>query len=256
MSTISRGRFVWHDLMTKDLAAAEDFYTNVIGWGTQPWNGPMPYTMWTANGAPLGGLMAMPPGAEAPPHWLAYLSTPDTADTVAQAKELGARVHVEPKEIPDVGTFAVLLDPQGAAFAVYTPLRDKFADDSAPRVGEFSWHELATTDSAGAIDFYTKLFGWEERGAFDMGGGWMYRMYGRGDTELGGMFNKTPDMPGPPAWLNYIMVDDVDEAVHRVKTHGGQVLNGPMEVPGGDWIAQCLDPQGAVFAVHAKPKAA
>ena len=84
----------------------------------------------------------------------------------------------------------------------------------------------------------------------------MYQMYGRAGIELGGIFNKTPDMPGPPRWLHYIMVDDVDDAADRVRAAGGRVINGPMDVRGGDRIAQCVDPQGAMFALHAKPKAA
>ena len=255
MTAIPRGRFVWHDLMTSDPKAAARFYTEVAGWGTQVFE-PMAYTMWTAGGTPHGGVMQLPPDAEFPPHWLAYLSTPDIDATLAQAKALGGKVVIEPTDIPDVGRFAVLHDPQGAAFAIYTPVRGEGGHDGAPRLGEFSWHELATTDSAGAFKFYADLFGWESRGAFDMGGGWMYQMYGRMGQELGGMFNKPAEMPGPPAWLHYIMVDDVDDAVDRVTEAGGKVINGPMDVPGGDRIAQCVDPQGAMFAVHSKPKAA
>jgi hypothetical protein len=76
-------------------------------------------------------------------------------------------------------------------------------------------------------------------------------MYGQGDRTLGGMFDKSEDMPGPPSWLYYTTVDDIDRTVEKVREKGGQVLNGPMEVPGGK-IAQCLDPQGAMFAVYAK----
>jgi hypothetical protein len=64
------------------------------------------------------------------------------------------------------------------------------------------------------------------------------------------MFDKPPAMPGPPAWLSYITVADVPKAVDRVTELGGHVLNGPMGVPGG-MIAQCMDPQGAMFALHA-----
>jgi predicted enzyme related to lactoylglutathione lyase len=85
-----------------------------------------------------------------------------------------------------------------------------------------------------------------------MGGGWMYHMFGRGGRDLGGIFTKPAEMPGPPAWCHYIMVDGVDAAAERVKAAGGQIINGPMEVPGGDWIAQGIDPQGAMFAVHGK----
>lgn len=66
------------------------------------------------------------------------------------------------------------------------------------------------------------------------------------------MFNKPAEMPGPPFWLYYIMVPDVKAVVEKIKGLGGQILNGPMEVPGGDLIAQCLDPQGAAFAIHSK----
>jgi hypothetical protein len=67
---------------------------------------------------------------------------------------------------------------------------------------------------------------------------------------LGGMFNKTPEMPAPPHWLYYVRVDDVDRVAGEVPKAGGTVLNGPMDVPGGDRIAQCMDPQGAAFAIH------
>ena len=87
-----------------------------------------------------------------------------------------------------------------------------------------------------------------------MGDGWIYQIYGRNNLPLGGMFNKPPEMEGPPTWLYYIKVDSVDNAVEQVKELGGQVLNGPMDVPGGDKIAQCLDPQGAVFALHSSSR--
>jgi predicted enzyme related to lactoylglutathione lyase len=67
---------------------------------------------------------------------------------------------------------------------------------------------------------------------------------------MGGIFRKPAEMPGPPAWLHYARVADVNAAVEAVKQQGGQVLNGPMEVPGGDWVAQILDPQGGPTAVH------
>ena len=120
----SHGRFTWYDLMTTDPAAAQSFYTGLIGWGTQQWEGgSMPYTMWTNRDTPMGGLMELPEEARkqgAPPHWLAYVATPDLDATVSRAQELGAKVYVPRTEIPDSGAFAVLADPQGAVFAVYS----------------------------------------------------------------------------------------------------------------------------------------
>jgi predicted enzyme related to lactoylglutathione lyase len=248
-----RGRFVWFDLITSNPDAAPAFYSPVTGWETMKWDGPAEYTMWTTNGAPLGGVMKLP-AANVPPHWLAYISTPDVDATVKQAVNLGARVATPPTDIPTVGRFAVMADPQGAVFAAFAPESTARGHDGAPAQGEFSWHELATHDYPAAFRFYERLFGWEKRSEMDMGGGNMYLLYGRKDREMGGMFNKTAEMPGPPAWTHYVMVDSVDRAVDAVKARGGQVLVGPMEVPGGDWIAQCMDPQGAVFAVHAKKR--
>ncbi len=249
-----RGRFVWYELMTTDPQSAMGFYTQVMGWSTSPFEAAgTPYTMWMNGEVPVGGVMQLPApaaAAGAPPHWLAYIGTTDVDDTVAKAQKHGATVLVPPHAIPTVGRFAVLEDPQGAIFAAFTPEGDTPGHGGRPRIGEFSWHELATRDHEAAFEFYRKLFGWKRTDAMDMGEMGTYQMYGRGKETLGGMFNKSLEMPGPPAWLLYVRVPDVDGAVATVQRLGGQVPNGPMEVPGGDRIAQCLDPQGTAFAVH------
>ena len=253
--TTPRGRFVWYDLVTTDPGGATDFYTKVAGWGTQDWPGtPTPYTMWTTKDTPIGGVMKMMPEMQGsmPPHWIGYVSVPDVDASAKDAESLGGKVLTAPMDIPEVGRFAVISDPQGAAIAIFTPNRAPQNDDGRPNVGEMSWHELTTTDHAKAYEFYQKLFGWEKTTSFDMGDMGEYQLYGRGGADLGGMWTKPADMPMPPNWLYYIRVASVDEAAERVKTLGGQVLNGPMDVPGGDRIAQCLDPQGAAFAVHSR----
>jgi predicted enzyme related to lactoylglutathione lyase len=255
MSSEGSGRFVWYDLMTGDPNAAQDFYTKLIGWGTQEFEeGEQPYTMWTNQGTPLGGVMEIPDEARAagaPPHWMAYVSVDDVAQTVARAKEAGASVLHDATDIPGAGSFAVLADPQGAAFAVYSSASEESQEQAeGPQTGRFSWNELATSDYKGALAFYSELFGWSPQEAMDMGEGGIYQIYGGGGPPLGGMFNKPAEMPGPPMWLYYISVDDVNASVEKVKELGGEVVNGPMEVPGGDLIAQCLDPQGALFALH------
>jgi predicted enzyme related to lactoylglutathione lyase len=242
--------------MTSDVNAAVDFYTQVVDWGVTPWEGgDMPYTMWTVGNVPIGGVMAIPQevvAQGAPPHWLAYIGTTDVKATVARAVELGGRIKMDTTEIPSAGSFAVLIDPQGAAFAVYTPAGDAPGHEGPPNEREFSWHELTTTDYEAAFSFYADLFGWHKADAVDMGELGIYQMYGRNELPLGGIFNKPAEIPGPLFWLYYIMVPDVKAGVEKIKELGGQILNGPMEVPGGDLIAQCLDPQGAAFAIHSK----
>jgi predicted enzyme related to lactoylglutathione lyase len=252
--TSARGRFVWHDLITTDTGAAVDFYTKVAGWGTEQWNGGgAPYTMWMSNGAPLGGVTSMSQSASGmPPHWISYVCVPDTDATATQASALGGKVLHPPTDIPMIGRYAVIADPQGAPIAIFTPQAQAPGHEGAPNKGEFSWHELMTTDYAGAFDFYSTLFGWEKSDAHDMGPMGIYQIYSRNGLQIGGMFNKPADMPMPPNWMVYIMVDSADRAAERVTKYGGKVCNGPMEVPGGDRIAQCMDPQGGMFAVHSK----
>lgn len=145
-------------------------------------------------------------------------------------------------------------DSQGAAFAVFTsnhPGGDP--KDEAP-LGSVSWHELGTSDWASAFEFYSALFGWNKCEEMDMGDGAIYLLYGVGEQMVGGMFTKTPEMPGPHAWLYYISVPSTVAAIEKAKSLGATLLNGPMEVPGEEWVAQLMDPQGAVFAVHSKDR--
>lgn len=258
MTHPAHGRFVWYDLMTTDPTAAKSFYNQLIGWGTQPWEGgDMPYTMWTNGEEPIGGVTDLPKEASdagAPPHWIAYVAVTDVAEICEQAKALGGTVLHELMDIEGAGCFAILQDPQGAVFAVYHS--DQLSTDPPQQagIGKVSWHELATSDYEAGYSFYSDLFGWETKDDMDMGDGWIYRIYGQPESfHLGGMFTKPDEMPGPPYWLYYVSVPSVDDAVEKVKELGGQVLNGPMEVPGGDKIAQCMDPQGAAFALHSSP---
>ena len=257
---IPRGRFVLYELMTSDPTAARSFYSQLTGWSTQEWDGAqMPYTMWMNGETAVGGLMQLPEEAKqqgAPPHWLAYIATPDADATVTVVSDRGGRLLHGPVDIPTVGRVAVLMDPQGAVFAAHTAAGTPPGHDGPWGVGEFSWHELATTDPDAAFGFYSDLFGWAKTEAMDMGPGGTYQMFGRtSDRSMGGIFQKPAEMPGPTAWLVYVSVDNVDARVDTVKQLGGQILNGPMDVPGGDRVAQCMDPQGVAFAIHSTVQA-
>jgi predicted enzyme related to lactoylglutathione lyase len=258
----AKGRFCWYDLATTDPESAVKFYKDVVGWGTMDWQNPEDgetYTMWTSGETPLGGVMPLPDEAKqngAPPHWMVYVFTPEIDATLEQAKELGASVAVPPTKIPTVGQFAVLSDPQGAMFSVFTPAPEAnpMGKNGPPEPGDFSWHELATSDPDAAFKFYSELFGWVKTGDFDMGPMGTYQMYGVSeDMPLGGIFQKPDEMP-MNAWLPYAMVDDATAGAERATRAGGQIINGPMEVPGGDMIAQGIDPQGAMFALHSVMK--
>jgi len=252
-----RGRFIWHELVTTDPDAASDFYSKVVPWKTQD-SGMPSYTLWMAGKTQVGGLTGLPDGAAAdtPPHWIVYIATTDVDATVAEAERLGGKVIKGATDIPNMGRFAVLADPQGATFAVYTPPGPPPEGSTEPSgPGAFNWHELTTTDYAAALDFYVELFGWEKGPAHDMGGMGIYQIINQNGAQVGGIYNlSTPSTP--PHWLSYVGVGDCEKATAAAKAAGARILNGPMEVPGGSWITMMMDPQGGAFAVVEPPKAA
>lgn len=247
-----RGRFVWHELMTTDTDAAAAFYSKVVPWKTQD-SGMPSYTLWMAGKTQVGGLTGLPADGAAdsgtPPHWIVYVATPDVDGTVAEAQRLGGKVLKGATDIPNMGRYAVLADPQGATFAVYSPPGSPpDGADASGGPGEFTWHELATTDYAAAMSFYSELFGWEKGPGHDMGQMGIYQLIVHGGAQVGGIYNlQAPSTP--PHWLSYVRVPDCNKATNAAKAAGGRVLNGPMEVPGGHWITMMMDPQGGAFAV-------
>lgn len=247
------GRFLWHELMTTDMQAAEKFYKAVVGWTVMPFPGaPHPYDLWMrADGVMIGGVMKIPEGMNFPPHWGMYVGVPKLEDAVSRIESMGGSALSPVIDVPGVGRMRTMKDPQGAAFSIYEPASSP-QPESEPQVGDVSWHELHTADAEAAMKFYTDLFGWRATESMDMGPVGKYHMFGRA-FPLGGMMNKMPEMAHlPPHWGLYFRVPDVHAGAERAKANGGQVLNGPMEVPGGEWIVTCMDPQGAAFSLHHK----
>jgi uncharacterized protein len=254
------GALVWYELLTTDPKAAIAFYTKVVGWTTQAWE-IGDYTMWVGSQGPLGGVTQLPDAAKAmgaPPYWQANIQVANVDETLEKVKQLGGKIYVT-EDVPKVGRLAVIADPQGAVIAVFTPSGEPMQPHDVAKTGEFSWHELYTTDHEAAFDFYHQIAGWEKRGTYDMGPMGTYILWGRGEKELGGMLTKPKDMKTPdgrevpPAWMFYITSSDFDDALERAKQAGARVLNGPMPVPGGQRIVQLMDPQGAAFALVTPP---
>jgi predicted enzyme related to lactoylglutathione lyase len=249
------GRPLWYELLTTDMKAAEKFYKNVVGWTSAPFAGsPQPYTMFQRAGdVPVGGVMDTPEGMNAPPFWAMYVGVPSLEDAVKHIKKLGGSELSPIIEVPNVGRMQMMKDPQGAAFYIYQPSRSDHQPEGPAEVGEASWHELMTTDAPAAMKFYNELFGWQPSETMDMGEMGKYHMFNRPHGMIGGMMNKPKEMANvPPNWQIYFRVPDINAAAERIKANGGQILNGPMEVPGGDWIVNGMDPQGAAFALHAR----
>ena len=255
MST-STGHFVWCELMTTDAESATAFYRAVIGWNAHDAGAShVRYTILSAGDTGVAGLIEMPQSvrdAGRRPGWIGYVGVEDVDAFAARVHEAGGGIHRRAEDIPGVGRFAVVADPQGAAFTLFKPLGGDAAPPAGATPGRVGWHELHAADREAAFAFYAGLFGWTKTEAIDLGPMGIYQTFATGgptgDAMVGGMMTKTDAIPAP-TWLYYFNVDDTGAAITRVRDSGGQVVNGPHQVPGGSWIAQCLDPQGAMFAV-------
>jgi predicted enzyme related to lactoylglutathione lyase len=200
-------------------------------------------------------------GEHAPPHWLAYVAVDDVAATVAAAKEHGGKVYMPVTAMPNVGTFAVVADPAGAAFAPWTSAR---AGEDVERAGRpaphtFCWDELLTTDVAACAAFYSKIFGWSVE--HDEMPGMKYTLFKRpgvkdetgADKHAAGMMQSPAGAKHPPFWLGYVAVPNADAAVEKAKSHGATVATGPLDIPNVGRFAVLLDPEKAAIAVLAPP---
>lgn len=245
------GGHVWYELMTTDRESAEAFYRTVLGWDLVDSGMPgIGYTLAQVGGSCIGGLMGMPKEAcdsGQQPCWFGYIAVPDVDAYAAKVTEAGGAVHRPPCDIPTVGRFAIVADPQGAVFVLFKG--DGTPPEPLPYMtpGTVGWHELHAHDWEQVYPFYERLFGWPKDQAMEMGPMGKYQLLGSGGVDFGAMFTdgETPR----PYWLYYFSVADLDAARTRVAEAGGTVTNGPHEVPGQMWIVHVSDPQGARFAL-------
>jgi predicted enzyme related to lactoylglutathione lyase len=248
------GCFAWYELMTTDMAAAETFYGNVVGWVVQDASTPdLPYRLFTAGKVRICGLMELPEEGRrmgASPRWMGYICVNDVEVTADRLSRLGGAVYVPPTDT-NIGRISVVADPQTATFALINglrPGRPQPAESGKP--GRVGWHELLAADWEKVFAFYSEIFGWQKADA-EISQTDIYQPFSAGGLTIGGMFTKRP-AELLPFWLFYFNVEDIDAALERVKAGGGQVFEGPHELPGGSWIARCADPQGAAFALQGK----
>lgn len=248
------GDYIWYELLTTDAEAAQAFYASVLGWTYADSGQPdMDYRIIQAGPNSIGGVMALTQDMTdhgGRPVWLGYIAVDDVDATVAEIERRGGKVHMPAMDIPMVGRIAMVADPSGAPFYVMKPKGEgkslAFADDR-PRPGHCAWNELRTSDQTGAWRFYGELFGWRQDGEMDMGPLGKYQFIRHGGV-LGAMMPNVGEM-GPPRWNQYFRVEDIDAAKAAVEAGGGQVVQGPDEIPGGDFSMNCIDPQGAAFGL-------
>ncbi|MGI5169759.1 VOC family protein [Spirillospora sp. CA-253888] len=247
----------WVDLVTPDLAAAGAFYTGLFGWHAHAGDGERGHTLLSLDGDPARPVAAMmlhvpeaPPGT--PALWTTYVSVADVDAAAGAAAAAGGRVFLGPMEVPGMGRFAMVFDPQGAHLGLWQPggfTGAAVVDETAA----YTWSELATRDPEGAAAFYGATLGWRGAG---------YAFEGTAYTEwktsagspVAGMVRMDGRWPAEarPYWAVYFAVADCDAAARRAAELGGAVLLPPADLPVGRF-AVLADPQGGLFSVMQPP---
>jgi len=265
-ASADQGGFIWYELMTTDAAAAGSFYSAVVdGWSFgERVPADVEYRMiQRSDGGMAGGVLTLTAEMQsggARPVWLGYLHVRDVDAAVTAIKSDGGQAMREPWDQPGVGRLAMVADPQGAPFYLMDPIppehdpgavSDVFSTDRAQHV---RWNELSSSDADAAIAFYTRHFGWAQEGEMDMGEFGKYRFVQKDGVGIGAIMPKMPELP-VSLWTYYIGVDDIDRAAAAIGENGGKILNGPMEIPGGEFALNGMDPQGASFGLVGPRKA-
>jgi len=243
------GTPVWFELTTPDLHAALPFYERVVGWriAMSPAAEHGGYRLASApDGEEVAGMMTGQ--GQAPGGWSLSLAADDVDAMAARVVELGGSIVAGPMDIPHVGRFAAIADPQGVTINLLTDTRGGTATpfrqtQGGAGIGHGVWIELATADPDAAFAFYGALFGWEKAGAMPMGEMGDYAFIGAGDARPGAIMSSATT--GAPArWNWYVEVADIDVTIEAAKAEGGALLQGPDPIPGGAFSANIADGQG------------
>jgi uncharacterized protein len=244
------GKFVWHDLRTSDPERAQVFYAELFGW---TFRGDASYAHIHNVGRDQGGIVPLEAGAPSGSNWTAYVSVDDVDATVERAQALGGKTLMPVVDVPTVGRFTLLADPQGA---ILSPFEYSVVEKAAPRAGrnphgDFCWDELLTTEPESACAFYGEIFGWKHT-RLDMGPMGAYWIQKTSTQEVGGIMKLPRGAPEKACWLPYVAVDVVDATARRVEKLGGVVHTPPSDIPSVGRFSVIVDPTGASVAIYKK----
>ncbi len=244
------GRFVWFEYVSKDLPKAQGFFGELFNWKTQPMPAPgLPggqYTMIAASEHTIGGYVPAPDGAPARGHWLAHLQVESATATIALVKVAGGKVLMDAMKMGDKGTYAVVADPLGGAFALWQPAKAE-AGEYRGAAGTFCWNELYTDEVAQSVSFYETVGGFKDA-PMKMGPMGTYHVLNSFEKARAGIM-KSP-MPGiPQHWMPYVQVASADQTLEKAKRLGAEIVVPANSVPGVGRLGVLLDPQGGSIGV-------
>jgi uncharacterized protein len=253
--TIPIGAPCWVDLTTSDTERSRAFYCQLFGWTAedpaQEFGG---YFNFTKDGARVAGCMANQPSMEMPDVWSVYLAADDARKAVDAAVGHGGQVLVHAMDVADLGTMAVVNDPDGAVIGIWQPGRHQgFEIHGEP--GTPSWFELHTRDYQATVAFYRDVFGWDTHVVSDTPE-FRYTTHRHGQNWLAGIMDASDFLPDsvPAHWSVYFGVDDTDAALTKITELGGSILTAAQDTPYGR-LATAADPTGTPFKLVAPNEA-
>lgn len=248
---VTPGKFVWHDLLTEDLAGVKEFYGELLGWTFTTTDHPG-YTLIWHDSRAIGGIVDMTKDGDDhdESQWVSLLSVVDVDGAVQSTVAAGGEVHVGPIDIPDRGRLAVVSDPQGAVVAYLRATQGDPPDRKAD-IGDWLWIELWTRELEPSTRFYTDLIGYEltEEELVDNKN---YPVLSRDEVPRAGVV-VYPLKEVRAHWLPYLRVEDPESLAARVEDLGGKVLLAPSDAARKGSVAIVLDPSGAPVAFQKWP---
>lgn len=259
MATL-QGSWIWYELITPDPKSAKAFYEAVVGWSMTTGHGDNDdYGFITATeGAMVGGMLHLT--SEMASHgaracWLGYVGVDDVDASLGSIEAAGGKCLMPARDIEMAGRIAMVADPGGVPFYIMTPAPpsgggggESTSFSAEKRIGHCGWNELMAADAARETAFYTGQFGWSLPEPMDMGDMGKYQFIAHDGVTVGAIMGLMPEAPAA-MWNHYFWVPSIAKAAAAITGNGGQIVNGPMQVPGDDWIVQGIDPQGAVFSL-------
>ena len=242
------GSFCWAELATRDTESAKKFYSEMFGWTAKEM--PIPggvYIIFQSDGNDAAAAYAAPPGV--PPHWGVYFSVADVDQSAAKVAPSGGKLVAGPLDVMEAGRMATAQDPQGAVFSLWQAKRNIGATHGGP-LNQVSWPELATLDPAGAVAFYSSIFGWKTKPETDLENA-PYIEWINGQTHIGGLMPMRGDQwkGVAPHWMFYVTVADCDDRAAKAKQLGATICVPPRDIPNVGRFSVVFDAQGAAFSL-------
>jgi hypothetical protein len=247
------GRFVWHDLVTRDAAACRAFYGALLGWEfSQTTREGHPYFLARSGGAFVGGIVPLEGQGSSPAAWLSYLAVPDLDKAVAFVGSAGGKVLAAPRAVGAYGRVAVVSDPQGAPIGLAGVSVDLPGEPATPPVHHFFWMEHLARDAGAALAFYKTLAGFDSSVRTLPSGGEYHVL--ETDRPRAGLFQIPADATMiDPNWLPHVRVEDPAALAAKAESLGGKVLLAPRPELRGGTVAVVADPTGGAIALQKWP---